>query len=81
VESAPSDTLEILRFLLLQGGVKSNRMQKPFYMENEAYEAFQILYDHKDTKDGTYKLIDDLIREGGSAFWKLKDIFDEKENS
>jgi len=80
-KSAPSDTLEILHLLLLQGGVRSKRMQRPFYMENEAYEAFDVLYKNGDAefKKKIYQLIDDLIREGGSAFWKLKDVLEDKQ--
>jgi len=75
-QHAPAETLEILRLLLLEGGVRSKRMHRPFYMENEAYAAFQMLYKNGDDafKLRVYALIDDLIREGSNAFWKLKDI-------
>ncbi len=73
-KSAPSDTLAILRLFLLEGGVRSKQLQIPFYMDNEWFEALKILYGNPDTKFGTYTLIDDLIREGGSVFWKLKEV-------
>lgn len=79
-KNAPTQTLEILRQLLLLGGIRSKRMQRPFYMENESFEAFKILYQDGDEnfKKKIYTLIDDLIREGGSTFWRLKDVVEEK---
>ena len=78
-KNAPSETLGILRLLLLEGGVRSKRMARPFYMENESFEAFKILYQNGDSdfRKEIYKLIDDLIREGGSTFWKLKDVLED----
>lgn len=73
-KSAPSETLEIFRLFLLEAGVRSKQLRVPFLTENEVFEAFQALYNNPDTKSDTYVLIDDLIREGGSIFWKLKDV-------
>ncbi len=77
-KNVPRETLGILRLLLLEGGVRSKRMARPFYMENESFEAFKILYQNgnSDFRKEIYKLIDDLIREGGSTFWKLKDVLE-----
>jgi len=73
-KNAPSDTLEILKLLLLESGVRSKRLLVPFSVENERFEAFKILYANPKTKNGVYMLINDLIREGGSMFWKLEEI-------
>lgn len=75
-EAAPSDTLEILRLLLLESGIRSKRLLVPFSVENEWFEAFKILYTNPKTKDDVYTLINDLIREGGSMFWKLEEVLD-----
>lgn len=77
-KSASSDTLKILRLFLLEAGVRSKTLRMPFSMDNEWFEAFRILYSNPDTKSDTYTLIDDLIREGGSIFWNLKGIFEDK---
>jgi len=75
---APKETLEIIRLYLLEGGVRSGKMRMPFIYDNEWFEAIKILYGNPETKDGTYALINDLIREGGSVFWKFKDILNDK---
>lgn len=75
--TAPADTLEIVRLYMLGGGVKvSNYHGLPPHVDAEWIDALQILYDRHETKDGTYKLIDDLIHYGGRAFWGLKKIVD-----
>jgi len=71
---APKDTLEIARLSLLEGGVRGGKMRTPFMYDEEWFGALKALYENVDTKDDTYELIDNLIREGGSTFWKLKEI-------
>jgi hypothetical protein len=74
-KSAPKETLTALELYLLVGGVRgTSERRQPFHVDAECFEAFEILYANPETKDGVYKLIDDLIREGGSAFWKLKEV-------
>ena len=46
----------------------------PFMYDEEWFGAIKTLYENAYTKDDSYKLIDNLIREGGSMFWKLKEI-------
>lgn len=77
-EEAPKDTLEIARLYLLEGGVRGDMQRRPLYLDNEWAEALKILYENKETKSGTYTLIDELIREGGSTFWSLKEMMDNK---
>lgn len=73
-EANPEDTLEIIRMSLLEYGVRKAKKHRPIFFETEWSLALAILYQNQNTKDGTYKLIDDLIREGGSPFWVLKEI-------
>ena len=73
-KDAPSDTLVIARLYLLEGRVRSGNIHAPFYIEGEWFKALQELYNNPVTKEDTKKLIDNLIREGGSSFWKLKEI-------
>jgi hypothetical protein len=73
-EAAPSDTVAILRLYLLEGGINSGQSRIPFSVDKEWFEAFKVLYKSPDTLSDTYALINDLIREGGSVFWKLKEV-------
>ncbi|MBW3569394.1 hypothetical protein KY385_04655 [Candidatus Parcubacteria bacterium] len=77
-ESSPKDTLDILRWSLLEFGVRKEAKRRPIFFETEWYEAFAILYKNQgeDIRNSTYELIDDLIREGGSQFWPLKKIIE-----
>ena len=73
-QQAPQDTLAITRLYFWDGGIKGSQRRRPYYIDNEWLEAFKILYNNPETKDGTYILIDDLIREGGNTFWGLKEV-------
>jgi len=77
-EKAPEDTLAIARLYLFKGGAREIDHRISFHIDKEWFEAFKILYNNSSTKSGTYTLIDDLIREGGSVFWGLKKILDER---
>lgn len=78
-EYEPEETLKILRLYLLEGGVRHKKNKIPFYAYDAWLEVFKILYSKgkKSIKDGTYKLVDDLICEGGSVFWPLKEALEE----
>jgi hypothetical protein len=71
---SPEDTLIIAKSYLLDGGVNGDNRRIPLYVDNEWHEALTVLYKNDTTKTGTRDLIDSLVREGGSAFWGLKDI-------
>ncbi|OQB44548.1 MAG: hypothetical protein BWY03_00070 [Parcubacteria group bacterium ADurb.Bin159] len=73
-KAAPKDTLEIARLSLLEGDVRGGKMRMPFMYDEEWFGAIKTLYENAETKGDTYKLIDDLIREGGSTFWRLEEI-------
>lgn len=73
-QKAPEDALKIAEFVLLVDGVRGNNQRRMFYIEGEWQEALKNLYQSSITKQGTYRLIDDLVREGGGPFWGLKDI-------
>lgn len=76
---APKDTLEIVRQYLLKSSVVSNERRWLWQLEDEWITAFQILYSTSETRSETYKLINDLIQNGGSTFWCLKSIVDNNE--
>lgn len=73
-KEAPVDTLGLLRQLLLIGTAREKDRNMSFYLDKEYLEALRILYAVPETKSGTYALISDLIRDGGSIFWDLKEI-------
>lgn len=73
-KAAPKETIEIARLCLLEGGVRGGKMRVPFMYGEEWFGALKALYDDAETKNAAYVLINDLIREGGSTFWKLKEI-------
>jgi hypothetical protein len=74
---APQDISSIARLHFLEGQVRHPKENFPLRVENEWIEAFKILYNNPETEEEIYNLIDDLIREGGGAFWILKDIIKE----
>lgn len=73
-KEAAEDALAIARLYFWNGGIKGGERRRPFHIDNEWLEVFKILYNNPLTKKGTYTLIDDLIREGGSTFWGLKEV-------
>lgn len=73
-QKAPADALEIARLYLLEGCVLGGNQRPVFDVNHEWRDALQILYGNSKTKSGVDKLIDDLIREGGSPFWGLEEI-------
>ncbi|MBP7796669.1 MAG: hypothetical protein KA059_07855 [Elusimicrobiales bacterium] len=77
-KEAPEDTLAIARLFFLEGSVRNEERRLSFYWDNKCFETLKILYANTATKSGVYTLIDDLIREGGSIFWKLKEIIENK---
>ncbi len=79
-EAAPLDTIVILRLYLLEGGISTGQSRIPFSVDKEWFEAFKILYNNPDTKADTYALINDLIRDGSSTFWKLKEVLYDKKS-
>ena len=77
-EAAPENTLEIIRLFWLDGCVRNKVNRPPFHIDEDWYQALKRLYSQVSLKDDVYRLIDDLIREGGSIFWGLKSIVQEK---
>jgi hypothetical protein len=76
-DSAPEDTLKILKLYLL--GTKGLSSRRPWlYVDDELMGIFKTLYNNPVTKEGTYSLIDELLPIGRGQFWKLKDIINEK---
>ena len=73
-KKAPKDTLEIARFYLLEGGVRGTNRRFALHIDNEWLETLNILYGTQSTRSGISSLINNLIREGGSAFWGLESV-------
>jgi hypothetical protein len=71
-ESAPKDTLQILRLYIL-GSKGLVRRGTWFYVDDNLLNIFRTLYKNQIVKDDTYKLIDELLPIGNGRFWKLKD--------
>jgi hypothetical protein len=76
-ESAPEDTLKILKLYFL--GPKGLGNRRPWlYVDDELMGIFKTLYNKRITKEGIYRLIDELLPIGSGQFWKLKDVINGK---
>jgi predicted RNA-binding Zn ribbon-like protein len=74
-QESPEDTLEILRLFLLKGIVENRRENRILiHINQEWYEAFNILYQYPKTQDEIISLINKLLGEGGKRFWVLEEI-------
>ncbi len=75
-QAAPEETLAISRLYLLEGGVRGNEQRTLWYWNSDDkwVKAFEILYRCPATKAQTEALINQLVREGGQAFWSLEKI-------
>jgi hypothetical protein len=74
-QNAPEETLKIARLYLLEGGLQTKQHHRfSIHIDKEWREAFGLLHNNSATEKGTYALVDDLIREGGSMFWGLKEV-------
>jgi len=72
VKAAPEETLCILKLYLLQETM-FNKHRGWIYVEENLVKVFRTLYMNPPTRDGTYKLINDLLPLGNGQFWKLKE--------
>ena len=70
---SPEDTLEIIRLLWLENGIRGNNRLTGIF-DQELYDALVILCAKDKTRAGTESLINKLISEGGDRFWHLKKI-------
>jgi hypothetical protein len=76
-QESPENTLEILS-LFLNGVLENKRENRMLiHIDQEWYEAFNILYQNPKTKEGVISLINELLEKGGRLFWKLEDIIRE----
>ncbi|MBU6142108.1 hypothetical protein KGO95_03265, partial [Patescibacteria group bacterium] len=76
--AAPRDSLEIARLYLLEGAVRGDGHKRYFFLDSEWGGALETLHSNRETKPATVALINELIREGGSAFWGFKKIIETK---
>lgn len=72
-KAAPERTLSALRRHLIDGSILKEA-RGYIRVDGNLMEVLEILYAHPSTKDGTYKLINELLPIGGGQFWGLKDI-------
>ena len=73
-KAAPHDALKITRLFLFNGSIHGGSDRFPMFVDNDWFEAFKVMYNNEDLKSEVRRLISDLIRDGGSTFWKLKDV-------
>ena len=78
-QAAPEETLRIARIYLIKGGVRGDEQGTLWHWDsdNKWIEAFELLYRCQTTKLETTALINQLVGEGGRAFWPLKKILAE----
>lgn len=67
----PQKTLEIARLFLFDK-IKKQQINGYFYSDEEWIEAIKAIHENPDTTQEALRLVDDLIREGGSGFWNFK---------
>lgn len=73
-KEAPEDTLEILRSYLLRGATEET--SRWIYVDSRLTDVFRTLYKNSVTKEGTHKLINDLLPIASGRFWQLKEALD-----
>ena len=71
---APEDMLKITKLFFVDGGIKAGHQRRPYYVDREWFDVFKNLLQNPATKAGTIDLIDELVRDGGSPFWGLKEL-------
>lgn len=76
-KEAPEDTLAILRAHLLEEVAKHEPQRAWLHIDNEVLEAFKMLYENLQTKEGVRVLINDLLPYRNGLFWGLKSVLDE----
>jgi len=76
-KASPNNTFKIAKLYLLEGGVRNKSNSLFFFLDEKWIDAFRILYTNPETKQSTESLINDLIHEGGSHFWQLKDVLEQ----
>ncbi len=77
-KEVPEEALKIIKLFLLENIVRQKNGNR-FPLEDEWFEALKAIYQHTDnaTKTDIYQLINNLILEGGSSFWKFEEIVKE----
>ena len=78
-QANPEDALEISQLYLLEGGIRRGEHRELLLYTDDWVqwkEALNILHENQETKARTFALIDELMRDGGGAFWDLTNILD-----
>ncbi|MFA6459208.1 MAG: hypothetical protein WCV79_02320 [Candidatus Paceibacterota bacterium] len=72
----PEKTLKSIRSYLIDGSILKTA-RGYIRADKNLIDMLTILYKNKSTRDGTYKLINDLLPIGGGQFWSLKKIIED----
>ena len=70
---APEAVLEILRLHLERGRIDDPSRPGWVYVDDDLVNTFRVLSGATSTKEGTRKLINDLLPLGNGQFWRLKE--------
>lgn len=73
--AAPEKTLSALRKHLIDGSILKDA-RGYIRVDSNLIDALKILYANPLTKNGTYKLINELLPIGGGQFWGLKEVIE-----
>ncbi|MDP2655704.1 MAG: hypothetical protein Q8P17_04255 [bacterium] len=72
-KTAPEKTLSALRRHLIDGSILKEA-RGYIRVDSNLLDVLRTLYANASTREGTYKLINDLLPIGGGQFWGLKEI-------
>ncbi len=72
---APEKTLSALRRHLIDGSILKEA-RGYIRVDGNLIDVLKTLYANSSTKDGTYKLINELLPIGGGQFWGLKSVLE-----
>ena len=70
---APEQTLKSLHRHLINGSILKEA-RGYIRVDSKLIDVLKTLYQNASTRDGTYKLIDELLPIGNGQFWGLKDV-------
>jgi hypothetical protein len=71
---APQEALQIIRLYLTGPTIPNGKPRAWLHVDEDLIAIFQDLYKNPSTKEGTEKLINDLLPRGNGQFWRLKEV-------
>lgn len=72
---APDQTLSALRSHLIEGSILKEA-RGYIRVDSNLLGVLKTLYENASTREGTYKLINELLPIGGGQFWSLKSVLE-----